>query len=78
MRKLLQALFVGVTCRRPLFLTKSPRRFSPGQIVGYENGPFYSVSHIIEIERGVWQVWGKALQADEIPADAAPFIIDGS
>jgi len=78
MRKILQSLFIHITRRRPLFLTKSPQRFSRGQVVGYEKGPFYNITHIVEIERGVWQVWGRELRPGEISADASPLIIDGS
>lgn len=78
MRKFLQSLFIRLTRQRPLFQTKSPRHFAPGQIVGYENGPYYSVTHVIEIERGVWQIWGRPLRPDEITAHVTPFIIDRS
>lgn len=66
MKSLLQSLFMRVTHQRPLFATKAPQRFSPGQVVGYTNGPIYRITHIVEVEHGLWQVWGKVLKPDEV------------
>jgi hypothetical protein len=65
MRRFLQSMFMRVTRQRPLFTTKTPQRFSLGQVVGYTNGPIYRITHIIEVERDLWQVWGRVLQPSE-------------
>jgi hypothetical protein len=66
MRRLLQSLFMRVTNQRPLFTTKVAQRFTPGLVVGYTDGPVYRITHIVEIERGMWQIWGKELQPHEV------------
>jgi hypothetical protein len=73
MRQMFQRLFIRLTGMHPLFYTKNPARFQPGLVVGYEDAPNYCITHGLEIAPGVWQIWGRVLQARRAPTNIRLF-----